>query len=178
MNVWKQCEYMFQYHSSLNETHPYSSTWKQWLLDLRPIWYYNGYDVSNSQHTISCFSNPLMTWLSLGAIVFTVLDGIRTKKLSSFVIAIGYITALAPWMIITRCVFAYHFYPTSIFAILSIAYLFSYLWEYGIVGKSVVCFYIVMYILLFVVFLPATAGFATTNTYIKSLEWFSTWYFG
>lgn len=178
MNVWKQCEYMFQYHSSLNATHPYSSTWKQWLLDLRPIWYYNGYDVNNSQHTISCFSNPLMTWLSLGGIVFTVLDGIRTKKQSALVIVIGYITALAPWMIITRCVFAYHFYPTSIFAILSIAYLFSYLWEYGIAGKSVVCFYIVMYILLFVVFLPATAGFATTNAYIKSLEWFSTWYFG
>ena len=118
MNVWKQCEYMFQYHSSLNATHPYSSTWKQWLLDLRPIWYYNGYDANDIQHTISCFSNPLMTWLSLGAIVFTVLDGIRTKKQSALVIVIGYITALAPWMIITRCVFAYHFYPTSIFAII------------------------------------------------------------
>ena len=177
-NVWKQCLYMYNYHSKLQATHPYSSTWNQWLFDIRPIWYYNGYDSNGYQHTISCFSNPLMTWMAIGSILFTLVDGIRAKKLSSGVICIGYITALAPWIIITRCVFAYHFYPTSFFAILSIVYLFSYLWDMGKVGKSVVIIYIVVYILLFLAFLPATAGFATTNSYIKSIEWFSTWYFG
>ncbi len=177
-NVWKQCLYMYNYHSKLEATHPYSSTWNQWLFDLRPIWYYNGYDSNGYQHTISCFSNPLMTWMAIGGILFTFVDGIRTKKSSSAVICVGYITALAPWIIITRCVFAYHFYPTSFFAILSIVYLFSYLWDMGKVGKTVIIIYIVVYCLLFLMFLPATAGFATTNSFIKSIEWFSTWYFG
>lgn len=177
-NVWKQCVYMYNYHSNLQATHPYSSTWNQWLLDIRPIWYYNGYDSDGYQHTISCFSNPLMTWTAIGTIVFTFIDGIREKKLSAIVICVGYITALAPWFIITRCVFAYHFYPTSFFAILSIVYVFSYLWKMGKIGKSIIIGYCIVYCFLFFMFLPATAGFATTNTFIKSIEWFSTWYFG
>lgn len=177
-NVWKQCLYMYNYHANLNATHPYSSTWQQWLMDARPIWYYNGYDQNQFQHTISCFSNPLMTWTALGTIIFTFIDGIRTKSQNAFIICIGYITALAPWMIITRCVFAYHFYPTSFFAILSIAYIFQYLWKDGKIGKTVTVIFLIVYIVLFLAFLPVTAGFSTTNTFIKSIEWFSTWYFG
>lgn len=177
-NVWNQIVYMYEYHANLNATHPYSSTWNQWLLDLRPIWYYNGYDANGYQHTISCFSNPLLTWCALASILFTFIDGIRTKSHQAGIICIGYITALAPWLIITRCVFAYHFYPTSLFAILSIVYMFQYLWKYGKIGKTIIVIFLVAYIGLFIAFLPATAGFATTNTYIKSLEWFSTWYFG
>lgn len=177
-NVWKQCIYMYEYHTNLNATHPYSSTWKQWLLDARPIWYYNGYDANGLQHTISCFSNPLMTWTALGTVLFTLLDGIRTRSYASRVICVGYITALAPWIIITRCVFAYHFYPTSFFAILSIVYVFRYVWQDGKIGKYIIVIYFLFYIGLFLAFLPATAGFGTTNAYIKSLEWFSTWYFG
>lgn len=176
-NVWKQVMYMYNYHIDLDATHPYSSTWNQWLLDLRPIWYYTGTDQNGMFHTIACFSNPLMTWTALFTIVFTVLDGIRTKSSSAGIIVIGYITALAPWIIITRCVFAYHFYPTSFFAILSIVYFFQYLLK-NKVTKGLIVIYLIVYIGIFVAFLPATCGFATTNTYIKSLEWFSTWYFG
>lgn len=176
-NVWDQVMYMYNYHIDLDATHPYSSTWDQWLLDIRPIWYYNGYDSNSLQHTISCFSNPLMTWTALITIIFSLIDGIRTKSHSAFIICIGYITALAPWIMITRCVFSYHFYPTSFFAILSIVYFFRYL-EQKKTGRILIIIYLIIYIGLFLAFLPATAGFGTTNAYIKSLEWFETWYFG
>lgn len=176
-NVWKQVLYMYNYHIDLDATHPYSSTWNQWLLDLRPIWYYIGTDAEEMKHTIACFSNPLMTWTALFTIVFTLFDLIRTRSSSAFIILVGYITALAPWIIITRCVFAYHFYPTSFFAILSIVYFLQYLWKYK-AGKAFTIIYLIVYISIFMMFLPITCGFGTSEEYIKSLEWFSTWYFG
>ena len=33
---------MFNYHSGLEATHPYSSSWYQWPTMVRPIWYYSG----------------------------------------------------------------------------------------------------------------------------------------
>lgn len=176
-NVWKQVMYMYNYHIDLDATHPYSSTWDQWLLDLRPIWYYIGTDSEGFKHTIACFSNPLMTWTALFTIIFTLIDFIRTRKANAFIILVGYITALAPWIIITRCVFAYHFYPTSFFAILSIVYFLQYIWKYK-VGKLFTIIYLLIYVGIFMMFLPITCGFSTSETFIKSLEWFSTWYFG
>lgn len=177
-NVWKQAEYMYNYHISLKATHPYSSTWNQWLFDIRPIWYYFGQDGQGLQHSISCFSNPLMTWLALPAIIFTLAVAVVKKDQSAWVIVIGYITALAPWIIIKRCVFAYHFYPTSFFAILSIVMLFQYMEDIGKAGKIFMLVYLILYVIVFLAFLPVTAGFGTTLDYIHSLEWFSTWYFG
>ena len=43
-NVWKQIMYIYNYHINLEATHPYQSTWYQWILDLRPIWYFGKAD--------------------------------------------------------------------------------------------------------------------------------------
>jgi predicted membrane-bound dolichyl-phosphate-mannose-protein mannosyltransferase len=177
-NVWKQIQYMYNYHINLKATHPYSSTWNQWLLDLRPIWYYYGADAQALSHSISCFSNPLLTWAGLPAIIFVFIDLLRRRTQNSWIILVGYLTALCPWIIITRCVFAYHFYPTSFFAILAIVYACAYIEKCGKIGKILICIFLIAYICLFLAFLPVTAGFGTNLSYIKSLEWFSTWYFG
>ena len=39
--TWWDCQqYMYWYHSTLEATHPFESRWFTWLLDLRPVWYY------------------------------------------------------------------------------------------------------------------------------------------
>ena len=42
---WWRCQVsMYNYHSTLEATHPFESRWYTWLLGLRPVWYYrNGY---------------------------------------------------------------------------------------------------------------------------------------
>ena len=44
--------------------------------------------------------------------------------------------------------------------------------------RKLLIVFTIAYVFLFVMFLPATAGFGTTQGYIKLLEWFPTWYFG
>ena len=41
--ILENIRYMYHYHSALEATHPYQSTWWMWMLDVRPILYYLHY---------------------------------------------------------------------------------------------------------------------------------------
>ena len=179
-NVLEQNSYMYHYHTNLKATHPYQSTWYQWILDIRPIWYYSGVKAEGISHSISCFSNPLLTWAGLPSILYVLYECIRKKDSTAWFILIGYLTALGPWvLLVKRCVFAYHFYPTSFFTMLAIVYASEKLLALNHEKtRKLLIVFTIAYVFLFVMFLPATAGFGTTQGYIKLLEWFPTWYFG
>ncbi|MEE3487336.1 MAG: phospholipid carrier-dependent glycosyltransferase [Bulleidia sp.] len=178
-NVLAQIEYMYNYHANLKATHPYQSTWYQWIFDIRPIWYYGRMSRNGVYHSISCFSNPLICWAGVPAILDVIYHAVKDKDGSAWVIMVGYLTALLPWVLfINRCVFAYHFYPTSFFMIMAIVYAVKKLLKLNPKLKTAVNVYAIAVLVLFFLFLPATAGFGTTTAYLKVLEWFPTWYFG
>ncbi len=174
-NVWEHNITMFEYHSKLVSTHPYSSKWYQWLLDIRPIWYYSNINDVGISNTIACFSNPLLTWAGVPAIIYCLF---KIKDKTSFIIAIGYLTAILPWTPISRTTFAYHFYPTSIFVILAICFCANKLMEKRNENRQLIYIFMALYVLIFIVYLPICTGFGTTKVYIKALELFPTWYFG
>ena len=61
---------MFNYHSGLEATHPYSSSWYQWPTMVRPIWYYSGYVTDAVKEGISAFGNPLVWWGGIPAFLY------------------------------------------------------------------------------------------------------------
>ena len=174
-NVWEHNITMFEYHSKLVSTHPYSSKWYQWLLDIRPIWYYSNINDVGTSNTIACFSNPLLTWAGMPAIIYCLY---KIKDKMSFIIVIGYLSAILPWTPISRTTFAYHFYPTSIFVILAICFCANKLIEKRDKNRQLIYVFMALYVLMFVIYLPICTGFGTTKVYIKALELFPTWYFG
>ncbi|BET22372.1 discoidin domain-containing protein [Solobacterium moorei] len=175
-NVWKQAQQMYHYHVNLNATHPYQSTWFQWILDLRPMWYYVGIK-GNVFHTISCFSNPLLTWIGLPAILFTTYRALCKKDIVGWYIVVGYFSGLLPWIIyVQRIVFAYHFYPTSLFTIIAIVYCINLLNNRKM--SIVVPAYLAAYLALFILFLPVITGFGTSQQFARFLAWLPGWYFG
>ncbi|EFW24040.1 phospholipid carrier-dependent glycosyltransferase [Solobacterium moorei] len=175
-NVWKQAQQMYHYHVNLNATHPYQSTWFQWILDLRPMWYYVGIK-GNVFHTISCFSNPLLTWIGLPAILFTTYRALCKKDIVGWYIVVGYFSGLLPWIIyVQRIVFAYHFYPTSLFTIIAIVYCINLLNNRKM--SIVVSAYLAAYLALFILFLPVITGFGTSQQFARFLAWLPGWYFG
>ena len=176
-NVIDQIRYIYTYHIDLEATHPYQSTWWQWLLDIRPIWYYHQTH-GDLAETIACFSNPLITWTGLVSITYTFVQLFRTKSQRAFMIAVGYLSTLLPWVIVQRCVFAYHFYPTSFFMILSIGYMFDRLIRKDQRYRDASMYILVFSLILFIIYLPVITGFMTTPGYIKLLEIFPSWYFG
>ena len=178
-NVLSQNTYMYNYHTNLKATHPYQSNWYQWILDIRPIWYYGRQARNGMYHSISCFSNPLLCWAGFFAVPYTAYVGWKKKDTAAFIILIGYITALGPWIfLVNRCVFAYHFYPTSFFMLLSIVYALRELHQANPRVDRLICLYLFACAVVFFLFLPATAGFATPRESLAQLEWLPSWYFG
>ncbi|MCX7748582.1 MAG: glycosyltransferase family 39 protein [Clostridia bacterium] len=69
--VWKNQTDMFNYHSRdvLNSTHPFSSSWWQWPIISKPIWFYSGSDLPVDRvSTIVSMGNPAIWWAGILAV--------------------------------------------------------------------------------------------------------------
>lgn len=179
--IWGVQEFIFSYHSGLKATHPYQSAWWQWPLDLRPTWYYVGYDAAGTRAgTISAFGNPLVWWVcSAGMLILLIM--LFTRELSykreNGVLACAAVANYLPWVLVPRCTFAYHYFPMVPFIILASVYIIQRLdalrpeyqrWKWAWLG---------MCLLLFVLFYPVISGKMVSVEYIKALEWLPGWTF-
>ena len=167
---------MYNYHSKLEATHPFQSVWWQWILDIRPIWYYTK-TVDDIYYTISCFNNPIINWASVIALLYMVYYLIRYKSRSAYIITIGYLTNLAPWLLVDRCVFSYHYYPCVIFVVLAVTFACKKLIMKNNKYQKLVNIFIFICIFAFIIYLPIICGFGTTKAYAQFLEIFNTWCF-
>jgi len=171
-------QYMFSYHSGVTATHPYSSWWYQWVLDIRPILYYLSYGENGTRSSFGAFLNPFICWggllalFVLGAVTF-----MRSEKKSGFLL-LGYLAQLVPWMFVTRVVFEYHYFPCSVFLILALGYVFEIMrrnvkeWRwycYGFTGVTAATFWL---------FYPAVSGAVVKAEFAAAwLKWLPTWPF-
>jgi len=168
---------IYEYHAHVTATHPYSSVWYQWLFDIRPIWYFfKNYDGIIS--SISCFNNPLISVVGFFAMIYTAFDTFKTKNQKGFFIVIGYLSQLVPWIFITRCVFAYHYYASIPFLILAIVYTINNLVIKDQRYYRLAKIYVIICVLLFLLFLPVLSGLPTTIHYCQTfLRWLESWVF-
>ena len=174
--VWENQTYMFSYHSGLVATHPYASKWYQWLLDIRPILYYMQSGASGERIRISAFVNPLLCWaglLSLFVLLYMAL--FRRDRRAGFLL-IGFLAQLLPWIFIDRLTFAYHYFPSTVFLVLSLGYVFALMrdgrrrWMFYAGGFSFAC------ALLFVVFYPELSAHPIQPQRAEwLLRWLPTW---
>ena len=171
--------YMYSYHSGLEATHPYSSKWYQWVLDIRPILYYLEYFDDGTKSAFGAFSNPLLCWGGLLAMGGMAWIGIRDRDEKAIFILIGYLANLLPWVLVSRLTFAYHYFPCTVFLALALAYIFADLrrrdvrWPVTAGGFTAVCAG------LFVMFYPVLSGLRASMDYSTHfLKWFAdTWPF-
>lgn len=168
---------MFDYHANLEATHPYQSSWYEWPLCLRPIWYYhNPYLPKGYISTILGMGNIMIWWPAVFVIVRnlwrTIFDVCKKSRIPNPIVSkllIGYIAQILPWMFVSRCTFIYHYFPGLIFAILILVYSLR-----GTVirGKTMkyLFIYVVIVILVFAAYYPLSAGIITTRDLVEKLD--------
>jgi dolichyl-phosphate-mannose-protein mannosyltransferase len=135
----------FQFHSTLDATHPYQSPWNTWPIMMRPVFLY----VSAGDAKIYSLGNPIIFWLGLPALGFALwqgLAGVRAKldeatgrlSLSGSVgpeqaallfVVLAYLGFFLPWAIQPRIMFIYHYLPSVPFLLLALAYVIHRLWQ-------------------------------------------------
>ena len=163
---------MYNYHSGLTATHMCQSMWYQWPFTFKSVWFYvsgNGEKISN----IASTGNPAVWWISSVGAVCLFLEWVLGKVKRDPVLPILFVGVAAnylPWVLVTRCVFLYHFFATVPFILLSTVYLFFLLerenrrmhW----VKWAWLCLAVVYFILLY----PAISGLPTGYGYAGFLE--------
>lgn len=166
---------MFSYHSGLVGTHPYSSRWYEWVLDIRPILYYLD-KYGGTEEVIVAIVNPALCWGGLIAMVM--LGGIavlRRERRAAFIVA-GYLAQLVPWMFVSRLTFEYHYFASTVFLVLALGYVFDTIQRHERVWRLPVYGFTVLCVGLFVLFYPVLSGAAADSALChRLLCWLPTW---
>jgi dolichyl-phosphate-mannose--protein O-mannosyl transferase len=171
-------KHMFQYHSTLRATHPFSSPWWSWPLDLRPVWLYTGKDVPPGvASSIASFGNPAIWWAGLPAVAGASLVAVRRRDSRLGLVLTGFLFQYLPWVGIERLAFLYHFFSAIPFAILCIVALLAEAEARRPGFRKFTIAYLATAAALFAAFYPVLSGLAVREAYIESLRWLPTWTF-
>lgn len=170
--------YMFNYHSGLEATHPYSSSWYQWPIMLRPVWYYSNVINDSLREGISAFGNPLVWWAGIPAFLSMIYLAIKKKDRTAVFLIIGYLAQYLPWFFVTRITFLYHYFPSVAFVVLMIAYSLLQLRKHcpAKLFAGILLLYGAAVFGLFLLFLPVLSGQPVEADFVaKYLRWFDSW---
>ena len=169
--------FMLTYHQGVDTPHPYQSNWYQWILDARPILYYQDFSTPGMRGIFASFNNPLVSWAGLLAFFAVAVQMVRRKCGKALFIVLATLSQFVPWTAIGRVLFAYHYFPTVLFLCFAIAYLMDDMlnrkreWAglavYGFTGCAG---------LLYAIFYPELIGILVPNWYATYfLRWFPSW---
>ena len=174
----QQQKSMYGYHSGLTATHLCQSAWYEWPFAERSVWFYFG-SSGNMVSSISSFGSPAVWWISaVGALALLVeaifgrmgKDPVYRKK-AAWILLIAVAANLFPWMLVTRCTFQYHYFPTIPFVVLAAVLLLQHLEERGeIPGWGKWC-WLGLAALYFLLLLPAASGIPMPRLYARFIEY-------
>ena len=187
---------MFNFHISFDAYHSYTSHWWEWIINRRPVLYFDYILQSGIVQGISSFGNPIVWWGGIPALAYTFYKvGITLfKNIETWVdslkrnpdnkesilyeidfvpifLTIGYLSLLLPWVISARdTMFIYYYYPNVVFLTLMIAYSFK---ESRIFGKmkvsrhTLACVFAGSCLSLFLLFYPVLSGVPISVSYVE-----------
>ena len=175
---------MFNYHSTLDATHPYSSPWYQWPVIARPIWYFSGQPGETLREGISAFGNPLVWWAGIPAFLYMILRWAKERDRTAAFLCIGYLAQYLPWVFVTRITFIYHYFPSVVFVVLMIVYGLMCWGQSANSSKrltnlqflALMAGYGIAVLGLFLMFYPVLTGQPVEAEYVSRwLRWFDSW---
>lgn len=144
---------MLDLQSSPMASHTYQSVWWQWVLSLRPIWYF--YEpLDGIQRGVLFIGNPAISWGGLVALALCLWAGWKGKDGALLTILLLWAASVVFFIVIPKPVmFAYHYFPASLLLCFAISgVLDRWFWQRGKRLLPVLC--IGFCALLFVEFYP------------------------
>ena len=169
---WWRCQLsMYSYHATLKATHPFESRWYTWLLGLRPVWYYrNGSLPYGMKASIAGMAGPVIWVVGLAALVglfWHQVSGRGSRRGAAVLILYG--TQLIPWMLVTRCTFLYHYFPSSMFCLAALALVLARM-RYQDWARRLCAGLCAAAAVLFAVYYPALSGLPIPAWWADALE--------
>jgi dolichyl-phosphate-mannose--protein O-mannosyl transferase len=168
-HFWELHKQIWYYQTHLSATHPYQSVPWQWLLNVKPVWYYVEY-LDSKRADIYASGNSVIFWTGLVAVLSSlglVLKNIFHKKKNWLTnglhylnqsehvkVLIPYIFVWLPWSFSPRIMFFYHYTPAVPFLCIILAYWLKRLYVHSALGEKVFWLVMVLMLLYFIVWYP------------------------
>ncbi|MCW3848698.1 glycosyltransferase family 39 protein [Sphingomonas sp. LB-2] len=106
---------MYAQQTQVLAAHTYQSSWYQWPLISRPIWYFYEEDMGTWRGVL-LVGNPLIMWGGVLAVLLCLIAWIETRALRPAAMALLWIASVAIYIIIPKSLgFYYYYYLSSIF---------------------------------------------------------------
>lgn len=173
---------MFNYHTQLTATHPYGSSWWQWLFDYKPLYAYGPnreFIADGYTQGISTLGNPLVWWATIPALIYLAIRVIRGRGDNcTMCILCGFLAMYLPWVFIPRQAFIYHFFPCVPFVCIAIAYVLEKLVKEIHFPKKIIEAYIIAVIALYFIYYPVISGSVVPQWYTDILSIIPGWVLG
>ena len=190
--IWRAQVSMYNYHSRLVAEHYFSSVWYEWPIIGKPIWYYSADYVSPGMaSSILSFGNPAVWWTGLAGIVFVLLYSAYRNALPALgvirgrddafdrampVIAVGFLSAYLPWVLVPRLTFIYHYFASVPFIIVATVQALRYLdRRRPRFALALAAALSVAAIALFIAFFPLASGTEVPRAWCDAMNWFPGW---
>ncbi len=101
---------MWWYHTGLKATHGYQSVPWQWVLNLRPVWYYVDYTTANKIRNIYNLGNGVILWSGFISVLYLMFVHKKWTWPKGFVL-FCYFMLWLPWSFSPRIMLFYHYTP-------------------------------------------------------------------
>jgi predicted membrane-bound dolichyl-phosphate-mannose-protein mannosyltransferase len=120
---------MYDYHNYLRATHPASSPWWAWPLDLKPVWFEQQDYAGGTTAVIYDTGNLVIFWLAIPAVAWVAYQAWKRRSLALTFLVLSIACLWLPWARIDRATFQYHIFTTLPFSIMALAYFLAELWH-------------------------------------------------
>ena len=123
--------FMLDLQTQVLKPHPYQSTWHDWVLNARAIWYL--YEpVDGVQRGIMLIGNPLTMLLGLAGLAWCLFHGVLSRNWAALGVVILYAVSLGFWIVAEKPVqFYYHYALPSMALLAALALACDALWQNG-----------------------------------------------
>ncbi len=175
-SIWDYQVNMLAYHSKLVATHPYSSAWWSWPLDIKPMCAYRNIEGSRFS-SITMFGNPAIFWVGIVAMLYLFYIFIRRRTLEGTLILFAFVGLYLPYAFVGRVMFIYHYYYALPFLILAIVYAIRDFLSFYPKQSILLWIYLAIVAGLFLAFYPVLSGYEVAKSYVDNwLIWLPTWW--
>lgn len=112
---------ILELQKSVMAPHNYQSTWPQWVMNTRGIWFLYEF-TDGAQRGVLLIGNPLTMLLGLPALLWCMVTGVWQRDWAKVGVGLGYAASLGLWVVAPKPVqFYYHYMMPSVFLLAALA---------------------------------------------------------
>jgi 4-amino-4-deoxy-L-arabinose transferase-like glycosyltransferase len=159
---------MWWYHTRLDATHSYTSSWWTWPFLVRPIYLYTSNVVGGTVARIYAMGNPIIFWFGIFSVLLSAFFAFveRNKKLGFIVFS--YFIFFAFWAVSPRIMFLYHYLPSLPFMAIAVGFILRRF-------PRIIIPFLAVSLVIYLFFFPHLVGLQVPVWLDKLYYWLPSW---